>query len=124
VTIETRETYKDNTVVDIDNNVIACHSLGHSTVTNESKSSIALDSLTKTKIWSAVGHILRNLPCKEPGRLGLFLSLLSNQTKLSEPQLKQILEASGWTSAPIEASGLIVWWAPEKVLKAYGLEAA
>ena len=56
-------------------------------------------------------------------RLGLALADLAGTSKLPETQLKAILEASGWTSSPIEASGLIVWWAPEKVLKAYGQEA-
>jgi len=83
----------------------------------------ALDSEAKQRLWTAIGHILKHSPRKDAGRTGLFISDLASATKLPETQLKAILEASGWTSSPIEASGLIVWWAPEKVLKAYGLEA-
>jgi|GEM_PF-828164 len=85
--------------------------------------SSALDSEAKQRLWIAIGNILKHSPRKEPGKLGLALADLAGTTKLPETQLKAILEASGWTSSPIEASGLIVWWAPEKVLKAYGLEA-
>jgi hypothetical protein len=83
----------------------------------------ALDSEAKQRLWIAIGNLLRHPLRQDAGRIGLMLSDLASTTKLPETQLKTILEASGWTSSPIEASGLIVWWAPEKVLKAYGLEA-
>jgi hypothetical protein len=93
------------------------------TIQIDSNASFAIDSEAKQRLWIAIGNILKHSPRKEPGKLGLAIADLAGTTKLPETQLKAILEASGWTSSPIEASGLIVWWAPEKILKAYGLEA-
>jgi len=120
-------TINDNIVIDIDYSEndgtrLSTQPVPGDFLANPNASS-AIDPEAKQRLWIAIGHILKHSPRKEPGKLGLALADLAGTAKLPETQLKAILEASGWTSSSIEASGLIVWWAPEKVLKAYGLEA-
>jgi hypothetical protein len=80
-----------------------------------------LTSEQKQNIWRAVGGILRHVPRKDKGKLGLSLEELVSETKIPADQIKPLLETKGWTRSLIEASGLQIWWASDETLKAYGL---
>lgn len=75
----------------------------------------------KKRIWESVGYALRKSPRKDKERgLGLVISDIEG---LDDQRAKELLKATGWESTTVPASGIEIWWAPAKVLQAYGLEA-
>lgn len=75
----------------------------------------------KKRIWESVGYALRKYPRKDKEKgLGLVISDIEG---LDDQRAKELLKATGWESTTVPASGIEIWWAPAKVLQAYGLEA-
>jgi hypothetical protein len=77
----------------------------------------------KHRLWMSIGRALRKEPRKDGRNLGVTLSSLDPDVKLPASQIVQHLTANGWTSSKVDPGGLVIWWAPENVLKAYGFEA-
>ena len=137
----TSGTNRNNNVTDIDSSIEnssrTCsrrfpkptnNSDGSAPLTDTSTSSdgsvtlTALSPETKHSLWMSIGRALRKEPRKDGRNLGVTLSSLDPDVKLPSSQIVQHLTANGWTSSKVDPGGLVIWWAPEKVLKAYGLE--
>ena len=123
----TSGTNKDNDVTDIDSFKENGSRIGVRTVPGleptNSKDNIPLSPETKHRLWMSIGRALRKEPRKDGRKIGVTLSSLDPDVKLPSSQIVQHLTANGWTSSQVDPGGLVIWWAPENVLKAYGLEA-
>ncbi len=75
-----------------------------------------LDQAAKARLWDDLRLKLKKHSRMDGKRRGLAASDLVHEEL-------ELVKSSGWTLETIEASGLPVWWAPEKTLKAMGLEA-
>ena len=127
--------YSNNTSIDTDYNSTTTCPASVSLVPTEEKSiSIEptedndeakgsdLSQSIKMKIWENVGYALKKCPRKdkESNRTGIILDDVIS-AGLDARRAEELLRATGWESSEAEASGLKIWWAPEKVLRAYGL---
>jgi hypothetical protein len=127
--------YSNNTVIDIDfvnptSNPTPIPSISqedkplsveHAAYKKETTDIDILPELKK-KIWDNVGWALRKCPRKDTAkaRIGIVLEDIT-RAGLDARRAEELLRATGWESSEAEASGLKIWWAPEKVLRAYGL---
>ena len=78
----------------------------------------------KKKVWENVGYALRKRPRKDKDskRVGIILEDVLS-AGLDAPRAEELLKATGWDSSEVPATGIRIFWAPAKVLQAYGLEA-
>jgi hypothetical protein len=81
-----------------------------------------LSQSIKMKIWENVGYALKKCPRKDKqsNRTGIILDDVIS-AGLDARRAEELLRATGWESSEAEASGLKIWWAPERVLRTYGL---
>lgn len=77
---------------------------------------------TKAKIWAEAYWLLKNQPRKDGAKRGLTSKDISDRSKQSIKDIDELLRSNGWESSRVEVSGVEIWWAPEKALKAFGVE--
>jgi P4 family phage/plasmid primase-like protien len=80
-----------------------------------------LTPILKAKVWEEVAWTLRHEARRDGQKIGVTSSDISGRSKVSIKDIEQLLKANGWQVENAGVSGIAIWWAPEKALKAMGV---